>query len=318
MGGAIQYVYRDGQRLTPWMKHCVDLFSAAFFQMFGLVLYVSSGLRTYQDQVDIFLKRYVTAGNIRGRTVYDTRVWNGVRYYRIDPTGTVAVPGTSNHEIQRNYYGAVDLRDSGKDAGISRPNNPRSNWARANAPRFGLEPEGYNFKEPWHFRLPDIFRAVPVPTPSGGGGSSKTKEVKVKHYFNDDGKALRKGGLDLAPGAGSWLHKDAKAATSKATNIIGGVGEYDFTVHVYAEGKPGDIVDVVLAWDDTKTSGPHSMHFVERVEIGADGTARRNIPFARAAAAGNAVYAQVATPKTNKGTVKITRFATDALLFIAA
>lgn len=166
MGGAIQYVYRDGQRLTPWMKHCVDLFSAAFFQMFGLVLYVSSGLRTYQDQVDIFLKRYVTAGNIRGRKIYDTRVWNGVRYYRIDPTGTVAVPGTSNHEIQRNYYGAVDLRDSGKDAGISRPNNPRSNWARANAHRFGLEPEGYNFKEPWHFRIPNIFRTPPA-TPAG-------------------------------------------------------------------------------------------------------------------------------------------------------
>lgn len=199
-----EYVYRDGQRLTAWMKYCVDRFSAAFFAMFGLVLFVSSGLRTYQEQVDIFTRRYRIASQVNGRKVYDTRVWNGVRWYRIDPAGTVAVPSTSNHEVQRNYYGAVDLRDSGNDPGISRPNNTRSNWARANAHRFGLEPEGYNFREPWHFRIPDIFRTPPAAPASGGSSkpavpaAPKRKRKQMSNgviYTDDKADAQRSGAI---------------------------------------------------------------------------------------------------------------------------
>lgn len=167
------YVYRDGQRLTPWMKYCVDRFSAAMQAKFGEVIYVSSGIRTYEEQRDIFLRRYVTAGNVRGRRVYDTRVWNGVRYYRIDPAGTVAVPRTSNHEIQ-GTRGAVDLRDSGRDRGITTHGTARANWARANAHLYGLRPEGYNFAEPWHFSIDNIYNTPPA-QPAGDGGTEANK-----------------------------------------------------------------------------------------------------------------------------------------------
>lgn len=166
MGGAIQYVYRDGSRLTPWMLYCVNRFSEAMYSAFGERILVTSGIRTYEEQKRIFLMRYVRHGDIRGRKVYDTRWWNGYLWYRIDPVGTVRQPRLSNHEIQ-GTTAAVDLRDTGKDAGISKFNNPRSNWARANAWRYGLSPEGYNFKEPWHFSIADIFRTPPA-TPAGG------------------------------------------------------------------------------------------------------------------------------------------------------
>lgn len=171
------YVYRDGSRLTPWMKYCIDRFSAAMQAELGESILVTSGIRTYQEQVDIFRRRYRIASQVNGRRVYDTRVWNGVRWYRIDPTGTVAVPGTSNHEVQGNKA-AADLRDTGRDKGITTRGTARANWARANAYKYGLTPSGYNFGEPWHFDIPDIFRTPPA-APAGGGTSTPviTKEV---------------------------------------------------------------------------------------------------------------------------------------------
>lgn len=192
MGGAIQYVYRDGSRLTPWMLYCVNRFSEAMYSAFGERILVTSGIRTYEEQKRIFLMRYVRHGDIRGRKVYDTRWWNGYLWYRIDPVGTVRQPRLSNHEIQ-GTTAAVDLRDTGKDAGISKFNNPRSNWARANAWRYGLSPEGYNFKEPWHFSIADIFRTPPA-TPAGGNSRPVPEEIKPLH-LEDQMYAIRQVGL---------------------------------------------------------------------------------------------------------------------------
>lgn len=169
--------------------------------------------------------------------------------------------------------------------------------------------------------------ANPAPASGGSGPSTKPKELKVKHYFRDDAKALRTKkngqetvpiGVDLAPGSATWLHTDAGASSSKASNLVGKAGEYQFTEHVYAQGSPGDVVDLELAWDNVKTPGPHSMHFMERIEIGADGFARRNVPFARAVANDFAVYARLTAAPTNKAPVKITRLASDALLITAS
>lgn len=160
-----EFVYRDGQRLTAWMNYKLGLLAVDLMAIFGVALIVSSGIRTYQEQVDIFLSRYVTARNVNGRRVYDTRVWNGTRYYRISAAGTVAVPGTSNHEIQGSKA-AVDLRDSGRDAGIATVGSVRSNWLRANAWRYGLIASGFSFHEAWHYDMPDVFRTPPAPTPT--------------------------------------------------------------------------------------------------------------------------------------------------------
>jgi len=180
------WVFRDGQRLTAWMLYQINRLDAMMYSLFGVHVIVSSGLRTYAEQVAIFLDRYVTAGNVRGRKVYDTRVWNGVRYYRISAAGTVAVPGTSNHEVQGND-GAADLRDTGRDAGIASGGNARANWLRAHAHEFGMVAEGYNFREPWHYKFLDIFRTPPGAPAGGGATTPARKENDMSILFNANG-----------------------------------------------------------------------------------------------------------------------------------
>ena len=168
------YVTRDGSRLTPFMLYQINRLNTDLKNAFGVEVRVTSGIRTHQEQINLFLARYVTAGNVRGRRVYDTRVWKGVRYYRISSIGTVAVPGYSNHEVQ-GTAAAVDLRDTGRDGGIATMGSKRSNWLRANCGKYGMDPEGFNFGEAWHYRFRNAFQAVP-----GGGGSSVSQDTKPK------------------------------------------------------------------------------------------------------------------------------------------
>jgi hypothetical protein len=180
----VTYVYRDGQRLTPWMAYTIDRLSADMHSLFGVWVKVRSAIRTYEDQKRIFLERYVTAGNVNGRRVYDTRWWQGRLWYRISAAGTVAVPGTSNHEIQGSKA-AVDLYDTGSDAGITSAGNRRSNWLRANAHRYGLVASGYGFREPWHYDVLNIFQTPPS-APAGGGSTSKPAPAAPDPEEDDD------------------------------------------------------------------------------------------------------------------------------------
>ena len=156
----VDFATMNDQRVTPYMKYQLTRLDADLRKLFGVGLVVTSAIRLNSEQRDIFLQRYVTAGNIRGRKVYDTRVWNGTRYYRISPAGTVAQPGTSNHEIQGNRA-AVDIRDSGSDAGITVRNSKRGQWLRQNASKYGLVASGDGFGEGWHFDVPNYNQAVP-------------------------------------------------------------------------------------------------------------------------------------------------------------
>lgn len=163
-------VWRDGQRLTLWMMYVITLLNTDLLRAFGVHVIVTSAIRTYAEQERIFRERYVTAGSVRGRRVYDTRWWNGVLWYRISSAGTVAVPGTSNHEIQGSKA-AVDIRDSGSDAGITVASSARGRWIRDWCRRTGLLiASGDGFGEGWHFDVPGIFRTPPS-APAGGGNS---------------------------------------------------------------------------------------------------------------------------------------------------
>lgn len=310
MGGTPQFVFRNGQRLTLWMLYIINLLDRDLFALFGVHVIVSSAIRTYEEQKRIFLERYVTAGNIRGRRVYDTRVWNGVRYYRISSAGTVAVPGSSNHEIQ-GTKAAVDLRDTGGDAGITVRTSARGRWIRQNAHKYGLVASGDGFQEGWHFDILNIFRTPPT-APAGG---SSSKGIQVKHYHVEDA-TCKASGRKLSPGNGIWLNKNRNAPVSQATNIAGGVGPYIITQHVYATGTPGDSILVALYWDNTKTSGAHSGHYIERMVFDEQGLIQRSVTSQRAVAKGFAVYGRLVAPETNKGPVNVTRFDTDAYLFI--
>lgn len=165
----VTFVSRDGQRLTPYMLQQINKLDADFFAEFGVHIVVSSGIRTAQEQIDIFLQRYVTAGNINGRRVYDTRTWKGQTWYRISSAGTVATPGTSNHEIQGNTA-AVDLRDTGSNAGLMSANSTRGRWIRARIRNYDMYNSGDSFGEGWHFDVYNIGATAGSGAGTGGSG----------------------------------------------------------------------------------------------------------------------------------------------------
>lgn len=161
------YSWRDGQRVAPGTLAAYDAMRVDFERAFpGLTLKISSATRTRAEQEAIFRARYVPATQVRGRRVYDYRWWNGVLWARISAAGTVAVPGTSNHENDR----ALDIRDTGTNAGVTVAGNARSNWIRANAHRYGFNPNGYSFGEPWHIE----YTGNPWSIPSWAGGGATT------------------------------------------------------------------------------------------------------------------------------------------------
>lgn len=299
------YVYRDGARLTPYMLYQINRLNADFKKEFGVELKVTSGIRTAEEQEKIFRERYTLTPN--GRKVYDTRWWNGRLWHRISNAGTVAVPRTSNHEIQ-GTKAAVDLRDTGNDAGVTRAGTRRANWLRANAHRYGLVPSGYGFGEPWHYDVLNIFAAVP----SGGGSTPVKKGNTVIHYHRED-FACRNGGRKLAAGDAFWLNTTKGAPTYQATNIVGGIGDYNFAIHVYATGTPGDSVDVALYWGRGKAE---SGHYVEHLVIPADGVLKTSFPYIRAVAKGWSVYANMSAGEKNEGQVAVSMFDSDALLVV--
>lgn len=158
------FVYWQGARLTPWMLYCLLRLDADLRRLFGvhLVLDSSKGIRLNSEQRAIFFDRYRQQSSGRG-PFNDVRWFEGRRYVRHSGLGTVAPPGESNHEIQGDT-GAVDLADSG-GPGIGTMGSERSNWLRAHAADYDLDPEGFEFEEAWHYAIHGIFRTPPDEIP---------------------------------------------------------------------------------------------------------------------------------------------------------
>ena len=130
----------------------------------GVTLHVYSGYRSYDDQVKIFTERYRRGAH---SPYGDYRYWDGSTWGRVSGAGTVAAPGTSNHQSGH----ALDIRDSGSDAGVTIAGNARSNWIRANAASYGFTPIGYTFGEPWHIEYTGTPWTSGGPTGGGGGAA---------------------------------------------------------------------------------------------------------------------------------------------------
>lgn len=223
--GGISYVYWPGTttRLTPWMLHCLQKLDADLRRLFGVHLVLDSsvtqrGIRTYGEQVSLFLSRYRVQASGNG-PFGDVRYWQGRRYVRHSGLGTVAQPETSNHEIQ-GTKAAVDLADSG-GPGIGSMGSARSNWLRANAANYGLIPEGFGFNEAWHYAIPNIFNAVPA-----GGGSVAPVLEPAPTLMEDDVTFICKtpiNGSNANSGVYSWIC-DPAAGTKRNIDFA----EYDF------------------------------------------------------------------------------------------
>lgn len=143
---AYTYVTVNGQRVEANVNAAFQRLRAAFHEKFGLDLIVSSGTRTRAEQQELYRLFLSGRGNL------------------------AAPPGQSNHE-ESGPRGprALDVRDSGSDAGVTVSGTTRAKWLRANAPKYGFNPAGYTFSriEPWHIEFTGpIGISVPASTPA--------------------------------------------------------------------------------------------------------------------------------------------------------
>lgn len=150
---AFDYVIIDGKRVNKAFADDYHRMEAAFKNAFGLDLIISDGVRSYAEQ-----KRGYE-DMLAGRTT--------VRW--ANPDSPYA------YHVETNPTGprAIDIRDSGNDAGVTRYNNARSAWIRDHAKEFNWNPRGYyEFNEPWHLEG--------IGTPAVEGGSwSPNEQIKV-------------------------------------------------------------------------------------------------------------------------------------------
>lgn len=109
---------------------------------------VTSGDREKADQIEVFVARYRQQASGSG-PYGDVRYWDGsadgypggTRWVRHSPAGTVAVPGTSDHERRRSNDLAMPYNSD----------TAAHHRARQLAPEYGIECDGINFREWWHW-----------------------------------------------------------------------------------------------------------------------------------------------------------------------
>jgi Putative peptidoglycan-binding domain-containing protein len=190
---AYTFTFINGARVQTDVAAAFNRLNSAFRGAFGLDLLVRSGTRTTAEQRAIFLARYRQQSSGNG-PYNDVRWYNGVRYVRISSAGTVAVPGTSNHE-EGGPIGprALDIYDSGNSAGVTTAGTARANWIRNNARNYGFNPAGYNFGEPWHIEWTGTFGG----SPAGGGASDFYQQYGGVEYLKSIQNKLNRLGYNL-------------------------------------------------------------------------------------------------------------------------
>jgi len=167
---------------------------------------------------------------------------------------------------------------------------------------------------------PGLTKIKQIPGIISAAGASVQPPVKkgkaeVKTYHRKD-KDARAKGRALNPGQGLYLNEKSGGLTNYS-NIVGGIGEYLITGHLYAEGIPGDTLDVKLIWrHEKKGSSTDSGHYVETVVFDKNGQIKASRTWQRPVPSGYSVRMQVLAPKSNTGSAKITVLDSDAMLFV--
>jgi hypothetical protein len=112
---------------------------------------VADTYRPYENQVAVFQQRYVNWFNPLICTTTDSRVWNGVRWYKRRNVAACATPGTSNHGYGLAIDSAVWAQTPNGNwytQGITADPKVWA-WMLANVTSFGFSWES---SEPWHIR----------------------------------------------------------------------------------------------------------------------------------------------------------------------
>ena len=146
-----------------------------------------------------------------------------------------------------------------------------------------------------------------------------SKGTRVKVYKKQDRNARGKGRV-ISPGRSLYLHESIDNP-AHASNVVGGQGNYSITPHIYAEGKPGDVLELKLRWQyrPGDSAARTSDHYVQRLQFDRDGLIRDSSEFKGYVGDPKdpvAVYVHVSAPSSNKGDVKITLLDCDSYLFV--
>lgn len=145
----------NGQRVEANVAAAFRRLAAAFKAKTGCDLLVTSGTRTRAEQAELY------DGWINRRPGYSL----------------AAPPGQSNHE-EGGPIGprALDLRDSGNDAGVQTIGTYRSNVLVRLAPAYGFKNAGHYFnpREGWHYEFTGSI---------GGGAAPSAPSVSAGNPF---------------------------------------------------------------------------------------------------------------------------------------
>jgi len=170
------YIYTtiDGKRVEANAAIAFQKLRTAFQKAFpGLDLKVTWGVRTRAEQ----------------QRLYDL--------YRAGKGNLAAPPGHSDHE-ETGPSGprAMDVHDTGRDAGVTVLGSKRALWLKKNAPTYGFKPTGYSYsqQEPWHIHYTGkLATSTPAKTSSGklavdgSWGAATTKALQKALGVTQDG-----------------------------------------------------------------------------------------------------------------------------------
>ncbi len=195
---AYEYTYRDGEMLEVHVAAAFDQMAAEFYRVFGLTLHVNSGVRTEAVQWDLY--------------------WNWVN--RVPGYYLAAKPQDSFHcEVGPQGPRALDLRDSGNDAGVMTIGTTRNNWIRDNGPRWGFTLSGLTFNPPegWHNHYTG---AIGGSGGGGGGGEFPARERYGADWVTSAQGKLNALGFNAGPEDG-YDGSQTQGATKGLQAVLG-------------------------------------------------------------------------------------------------
>jgi len=192
------YTTRNGQRVQVDVAAAFDRMSNWFHEQTGYWLQINDGggTRTNAEQWDLY-NAYLNGGTL------------------------AAKPPNSLHE-EDNALGprALDISDTGPDAGVMTAGSWRANLLKNNAPSFGFSPSGYYFSqlEPWHYEYQG-------PLNGSGGGNGFDQTVQNEQAW------LISRGYNLGPtgadGIAGPMYHDAVAKYQTFLRSYGYTGDSD-------------------------------------------------------------------------------------------
>lgn len=189
------YTTIDGHRVETTVAAKFREMAAEFQRVWGLSLHVESGTRTRAEQ----------------QRLYDG--W----LKRLPGFNLAAPPGQSFHE-ESGPQGprALDLRDSGNDAGVRTVGTRRNNWIRDNASRWGFTLSGLTFspKEGWHVHFTGVL---------GGGGSAPAGQWPARTRYGHDWTVAAQKKLAAMGLYGGELDGKDGPDTQSGTKVLQGV-----------------------------------------------------------------------------------------------